>query len=69
MSISQLTVAVSQLELVLQGDVVVYAGSTQKVKVSPGRSATAAQKVVQGGLGDEDSGTTVGKLSLSHPGV
>lgn len=46
---------------------VVCAGSTQKVKVSPGRSATAAQKAVQSGgksLGDEDTGTTVGKLSL-----
>ena len=45
-----------------------HAGSTQKVKVSPGKSATAAKKAVQSGgksLGGEDTGTTVGSYSMS----
>lgn len=49
-------------------DVVMHAGSTQKVKVSPGKSATAAKKAVQSGgksLGGEDTGTTVGTYSMS----
>ena len=52
--------------------VMVDAGSTQKVKVSPGKSATAAKKAVQSGgksLGVEDSSTTVGTYSMSPPAV
>ena len=49
-----------------QGDVV-HAGSTQKVKVSPGKSATAAKKAVQSGgksFGDQDTSTTVGTFDM-----
>lgn len=49
-----------------------YAGSTQKVKVSAGKSATAAKNALKSGgksLGDEDTSTTVGAFSMSRFGV
>lgn len=49
---------------------VVYAGNTQKVKVSAGKSATAAKNAVKSGgksLADDDTKTTVGTLSKSQP--
>ena len=45
------------------------AGGTEKVKVTPRKSVTAAKKAVSSGgksLVDEDTGTTVGKAAALH---